>query len=54
MPNNLHSPVHEVNLFVGYIGNELKDSIWRDDGDSSEMGLKMPSRITIDRNLTKS
>ena len=42
--------VHEVKMFVDYIGKRIKDAIWKDDGEFLEMGLKMPSRITIDRN----
>ena len=39
VPKNLHSLVHEVMLLVDCIGNRLKDAIWRDDGELSEMGL---------------
>ena len=30
-------------VLVGYVGNELKDAIWRGNGQLLEMGLKMPS-----------
>ena len=29
-------------VLVDYIGNELKDAIWRDNGKLLEMGLKIP------------
>ena len=56
-------------VMVDCIGNRLKDSIWRNDGQLLEMGLQMPSRgnrncwrwayrchlkVIIDRNQTKS
>ena len=31
-------------VLVDYVGNELKNSIWRGDKILLEMGLKMPSR----------
>ena len=51
MPRNLHSPVHKVTLLVDYIENGFKDATWRGDGESSEIGLQIPSRITVDSNI---
>ena len=48
LPRNLHS--HEIALIVGDVGNGLTDAIWRDDGESSDMGLRMPSRVIVGRN----
>ena len=44
MPKNLHSFAHEVMIMVDYTRNWLKDAIWRDDKELSEMGLQMPSK----------
>ena len=43
--------MHEVKMFVDYTGNGLKYAIWKDDGEFSEMGLKMPSKVTVDRSI---
>ena len=48
VPRNLHS--NEIELIVDDVRNGLTDAIWRDDGDSSEMGLRMPSRVVVGRN----
>ena len=48
VPINLHS--HEITLIVDDVGNGLTNSIWRDDGESSEMGLRMPSRVIVGTN----
>ena len=38
---------------VDGVWNGLKDSIWRGDMESSEMGLNMPSRVSVGRNWKK-
>ena len=48
MPRNLHS--REIALIVDDVGNVLTYAIWRDDGESSDMGLMIPSRVIIGRN----
>ena len=35
-------------VLVDYVGNGLKDAIWRDNGKLLDMGLQMPSRVTVE------
>ena len=53
MPRNLHSHVQEVKWLVDYTRNGLIDSIWRGDEELSDMGLQMPSIVTVGRKWKK-
>ena len=41
------------NVLVDCVRNGLKDVIWKGDEELSEMGLQMPSKVTVDRDWKK-
>ena len=40
-------------MLVDYVENRLKDSIWRSDKELSEIGLYMPSKVSVDSDWKK-
>ena len=40
-------------VLVDCVGNGLKDAIWRGDEELSEMGLQMPSKVSVDMDQKK-